>query len=167
MSNYIKVPTEKVVLDPACGSRMMWWDKKDSRCIFTDIRRETLVTDTRPGRSKTVVDPDILADFTDLPFEDESFYHVVLDVPHTLNMDKSTRTVKKYGTLNDDWKNVLRKGFSECFRVLRLHGTLIFKWSEVHIPLREVLKLTKYRPLYGHKSGKQQHTHWVAFIKER
>jgi hypothetical protein len=29
----------------------------------------------------------------------------------------------------------------------------------------EVLKLTTERPLFGHKSGKQSATHWVAFLK--
>jgi len=157
--------TYKRVLDVCCGSRMFWFDKKDPRCLYADIRRETLITDTRPGRSPTVVDPDVMANFTELPFDDASFYHVVFDPPHTLNMDSTTRTVKKYGTLGDDWKAILRAGFSECFRVLKPNGTLIFKWSDVHIPLKEILVLTDMKPLYGHKSGKQQHTHWVAFIK--
>jgi SAM-dependent methyltransferase len=156
----------KLVLDACCGSRMFWFNKHDPRCLYVDIRKETLITDTRPGRSATVIAPDRIADFTNLPFADESFYHAVFDPPHTLNMNESTRTVKKYGTLHDDWKDALRKGFSECFRVLKSHGTLIFKWSDVHIPLRDILKLTDQKPLYGHKSGKQQHTHWVAFIKE-
>jgi 23S rRNA G2069 N7-methylase RlmK/C1962 C5-methylase RlmI len=144
---------------------MFWFDKKDSRCLYIDRRRETLITDVRPGRAPTIVNPDIMADFTNMPFKNESFYHVVFDPPHTINMGAATRTVKKYGTLNDNWKQVLRMGFSECFRVLKPKGTLIFKWSDVHIPLREILKLTDVKPLYGHKSGKQQHTHWVAFIK--
>jgi len=153
------------VLDVAAGSRMFWYDKQDDRCLFVDIRRETLVTDDRPGRSPTVVDPDILGDFTNLPFPDESFYHVVFDPPHTLNMDPATRTVKKYGTLHDDWEDVLRKGFAECFRVLRPGGTLIFKWCEINIPLSRILALTPEKPLYGHKSGKQQRTFWCAFLK--
>ena len=53
----------------------------------------------------------------------------------------------------------------ECFRVLKPHGTLIFKWCEAEIPLREVLALTPEKPLYGHRSGKKAQTHWVAFMK--
>lgn len=155
----------KPVLDVCCGSRMFWADKNDPRCLFVDIRRETLITDTRPGRSDTVIDPDVLADFTNLPFEDNTFYHIVFDPPHAVNMSPTTRTVKKYGTLNDNWRETLRGGFAECFRVLRPGGTLIFKWSEISISLREVLALTPEKPLYGHKSGKQQGTHWCAFIK--
>jgi SAM-dependent methyltransferase len=60
---------------------------------------------------------------------------------------------------------MLRGGFSECFRVLKPGGTLIFKWAETEIPLAEVLALTEHQPLYGHRSGKAAKTHWVAFIK--
>ena len=157
----------KPVLDACCGSRSFWYDKSDDRCLFIDIREETHICDTRPGRSKTVIDPDIIADFTCLPFDDETFYHVVFDVPHTLNMSPTTRTVKKYGTLNNEWKRVLRDGFSECFRVLKYRGTLILKWNEIHIPLRDILALTPMKPLYGHRSGRQQKTHWVAFLKDK
>lgn len=59
----------------------------------------------------------------------------------------------------------LRGGFAECFRVLRPGGTLIFKWNEIDVPLREILALTPEKPLYGHKSGKLSKTHWVAFLK--
>lgn len=156
----------KPVLDACCGSRMCWYNKNDPRCLYLDIRRETLITDTRPGRSHTVINPDVLADFTELPFLDESFYHVLLDAPHTLNMSKTTRTVKKYGTLGDDWQILLQKGFSECFRVLKPWGTLIFKWNEIHIPLKSILELTPYKPLYGIRSGKQSKTIWISFIKD-
>ena len=50
--------------------------------------------------------------------------------------------------------------------MLKPHGTLIFKWNEVDIPLREVLALTPEKPLYGLRSGKKANTHWVAFIKQ-
>lgn len=156
----------KPVLDACCGGRLFWFDKHDPRCLYIDIRKETLITDTRPGRSPTVIAPDRIVDFTNMPFKDETFWHVCFDPPHTLNMDPSTRTVKKYGTLHDNWRSVLRKGFSECFRVLKPNGTLIFKWSEIHIPLREILKLTPEKPLYGTRSGKQSKTIWISFIKD-
>lgn len=59
----------------------------------------------------------------------------------------------------------IRRGFAECFRVLRPGGTLIFKWNELAVPVREILALTPERPLYGHKSGKASKTHWIAFLK--
>ena len=35
----------KPILDPCCGSRMMWFDKQDQRCLFGDRRAETEMTD--------------------------------------------------------------------------------------------------------------------------
>ena len=29
----------------------------------------------------------------------------------------------------------------------------------------EILKLTEEKPLFGHRSGKQSATHWIAFMK--
>lgn len=38
------------ILDPCCGSRMMWADKADPRVVFGDIRHETItVTDRSHG----------------------------------------------------------------------------------------------------------------------
>ena len=51
------------------------------------------------------------------------------------------------------------------FRVLRPEGTLIFKWCEYEVPVREVLALTPEKPLFGHQSGKLGKTHWIAFLK--
>ena len=38
--------------------------------------------------------------------------------------------------LNENWKEEIRAGFKECFRVLKPNGTLIFKWSEVQFPIK-------------------------------
>jgi len=160
------------VLDACCGSRMFWFNKSDHRCLYVDNRRETWITDTRPGASPTVVDPDVLADFSNLPFPDNTFAHVVFDPPHHTATGTRFRSVKKpgwamrkYGWLGDNWRDVLRAGFAECFRVLRPEGTLIFKWAEKEIPVAEVVKLAGHAPLYGHRSGKQATTHWIAFLK--
>ncbi len=40
-----------LILDPCCGSRMMWFDRGHTDVIFGDRRRETLtVTDRSHGR---------------------------------------------------------------------------------------------------------------------
>ena len=57
------------------------------------------------------------------------------------------------------------KGFAECFRVLSYGGVLIFKWNETDIPLKDVLKCTPEKPVFGHKSGKRSNTHWLCFYK--
>ena len=38
--------------------------------------------------------------------------------------------------------------------------------NETDVTLSEVLTLTNQKPLFGHVSGKQQKTHWVAFMKQ-
>ena len=73
---------------------------------------------------------------------------------------------KKYGVLDSQfWQQDIKQGFAECFRVLKPNGTLVFKWNEVSISLKEILTLTKQKPVCGHPSGKRMGTHWVLFIK--
>lgn len=156
------------VLDACCGSRMFWFDRKDSRALYVDKRRETCVANDRSssgGRREIVVDPDVLADFTALPFPSATFSLVVFDPPHVQRNGDESWLLKKYGVLRGEWRDMIRGGFTECFRVLKPHGTLIFKWNEMEIPLREILSLTPEKPLFGHRTGKQAKTHWVAFIK--
>lgn len=151
------------VLDPCCGSRMMWFDKDDPRATFGDIRTET--RELCDGRVLTV-DPDVVMDFRDMPFPDDTFHLVVFDPPHLKSLGKDSWTAAKYGQLLPGWRDDLRLGFAECFRVLRLGGTLIFKWNEDQILVSEVLALTPEKPLFGHKSGRLSKTHWIAFIKD-
>lgn len=155
------------VLDACCGSRMFWFDRKDPRALFVDKRRETHAIDIGTpgtiGRAPIVVDPDMLADFTALPFPDGSFALVVFDPPHIERKEALGLLTRKYGHLAGDWREMLRKGFAECFRVLAHNGTLIFKWAESDYPVSEILALTPEKPLFGNRSGKT--THWIAFIK--
>ena len=156
------------VLDACCGSRMFWFDRQDSRAVFVDKRRErhTLPdVSSKGGSRELVIDPDHLADFTDLPFPDNTFALVVFDPPHFERNGATGWVGLKYGTLKGEWRDMLRDGFAECFRVLRPEGVLIFKWCEDEIPVSQILALTPERPLFGHKSGKQQKTHWVTFMK--
>ncbi len=55
---------------------------------------------------------------------------------------------KKYDSLiQDSWRNDLKRGFLEAFRVLKPNGTLIFKWSETQIPTKQILDLTNEKQL--------------------
>lgn len=112
-----------LVLDPCCGARMMWFDRDDPRAAFCDIRRERheLADSSSAGGSRTlVIDPDLEIDFRDMPFADESFPLVVFDPPHLLRSGANSWMAKKYGRLGADWREDLRRGFAECFRVLVL-----------------------------------------------
>lgn len=156
--------SDKKVLDVCCGSKAFWFDKHDDRALYLDKRCETYENDGATGYRKLEIKPDIVGDFTDIKQPDNSFYLVVFDPPH-IKQKADGEIVRKYGKLEGDWREMLRKGFEECFRVLKPNGTLIFKWCDVHFPIKEILELTPHKPLFGHKSGKRMNTHWVTFMK--
>jgi len=86
-----------------------------------------------------------------MDFDDNVFRLVVFDPPH-LFLGENSFMRASYGSLDKKtWKRDLKRGFSECFRVLKNEGILIFKCNECQIPLKEVLELTNYNPLFGHE----------------
>lgn len=155
---------EKKILDVCCGPKGMWFDKQDPRALYLDKRRESHSNNYPSGPKSMVIDPDEIGDFTDIQKPDNSFYLVVFDPPH-IPQESDGEITKRYGALRGEWRDEIRRGFEECFRVLKPNGTLIFKWNEVRIPLKEILTLTPEKPLFGHKSGKKMQTHWVTFMK--
>lgn len=147
---------------------MFWFNKQDSRAVFVDKRREThaLPDVSSAGGVRTLeINPDIVADFTNLPFPAGHFAMVVFDPPHLVRAGKKGWQAKKYGRLEGDWREMIRRGFAECFRVLKPEGTLIFKWNEHEVPVSQILKLTPERPLVGQRCGKAAKTHWLVFMK--
>lgn len=151
------------ILDACCGSRMFWYDKENPLVTFMDIRKCELTYLDR-GTERTVeINPDVQADFRDMPFSDNEFDLVVFDPPHLVKAGENSWLSKKYGRLDKDtWKEDIAKGFDECMRVLRPNGTLVFKWSDIQIPIREVLREIKYKPLFG---DRRYHTLWCVFVK--
>lgn len=149
------------ILDACCGSRMFYFDKTNPNVTFMDIRE---LKDTLCDGRKLEIKPDIIGDFRNMPFENNIFDLVVFDPPHLIRAGKNSWLAKKYGMLDfDNWENDLSDGFNECMRVLKPSGTLIFKWNEQQIKLKEVLKCFGQNPLFGDKRSK---THWLIFIKE-
>ncbi|WP_317981615.1 methyltransferase domain-containing protein [Paenibacillus glycanilyticus] len=138
---------------------MFWFDKKNSDVLFMDIRSPQ---DTLSDGRRLDVNPDIVADFRQIPFEDDSFYLVVFDPPHLLRAGDDSWLAKKYGKLTQDWKTDISKGFKECMRVLKPNGTLIFKWNEDQVKLSEVIEAIGHKPLFGNRRSK---THWLVFMK--
>ena len=77
------------ILDVTCGDRTIWFQKDEPHTIYCDKRREEwegdfgneLRNDGRKKHRHLVIDPDILCDFTSLPFKDNSFSLVVFDPP--------------------------------------------------------------------------------------
>lgn len=167
------------ILDVCCGGKMFYFNKHDSRVTYMDIREvKTTLCD---GRSFEV-SPDIVGDFTAIPYEDNTFKMVVFDPPHLLRNTGKSKFADMYGSLSEkaeptgyqhikygalysDWKDMITKGFKECFRVLAAGGFLIFKWNETDITVKEVLSCTDQMPIFGHRSGKRSNTHWICFMK--
>lgn len=161
-----------LALDPCCGSKMMWFDKENPNAIFGDIRKETItVIDRSNGKkdgTRTIcIEPDVEMDFRAMPFEDNTFNLVVFDPPHLVRAGNKSWLASKYGRLSDSWQDDIKKGFEECFRVLKIGGTLVFKWNETQIKTKEILALTNEKPLFGHKSGHKGFTHWYIFLKTK
>lgn len=155
--------SEVSILDMCCGSRMFWMDKQDVRALFTDRREEQHVL--CDGRTLQI-SPDIIADFRALPFADNTFAQVVFDPPHLERVGDNAWMKKKYGALDrKTWPDDIRAGFAEAFRVLRPHGTLVFKWNETQIPVGKVIVLTEHKPTIWQRTGKSDKTHWILFLK--
>lgn len=154
------------VLDACCGSRMAWYDKSNPVALFMDNRQ---VDETLCDGRKLVVSPDVVGDFRHMPFPDESFYLVFFDPPHMHQLGVSSWVARKYGVLLPTWRDDLKAGFEECFRVLKTCGTLVFKWSDVQTPFDDVLRLAlPYKPLFGHRRKQGTHdTIWSVFFKDK
>ena len=156
---------EKKILDVCCGSRMFYFDKENPLVIFGDNRE---LEDTLCDGRKLEIKPDVKLDFRNLPYEDNSFRVVVFDPPHLRQIGETSWMAKKYGKLGENWREDIKKGFDECWRVLDdNYGLLIFKWNEQQIKVSEILKLAPKGNFIGHKSGKLQKTHWITFIKTK
>lgn len=160
-------PNLPPILDVCCGGRSFWFDKKNQNVLFCDKR---VMEPIKVGRGRNArirkCLPDRVIDFRKMDFPSNTFKLVVFDPPH-LFLGEGSYLAKCYGSLDKKtWQEDIKQGFSECFRVLEPNAFLIFKWNEYDILLKDILKLTPHKPLFGHPSGKSQKTHWLCFMKE-
>lgn len=161
------------ILDMTCGSRTIWFQKNEPHTVYCDIRKEewegdfgkVLRVDGKKKHRHLVINPDIQCSFTDLPFEEESFNLVVFDPPHIEHLKQNAWIRKSYGSLDGDWRPMIRKGFKEAMRVLKVGGVLVFKWSDISISTRDIINVIGQEPLFGHRSGKKMNTHWMCYMK--
>lgn len=150
----------KKILDVCCGSRMFWFDKHHKDTVYMDIRQ---LDDTLCDGRQLSINPDVIGDFRNIPYEDNSFKLVIFDPPHLIKAGENSWLAKKYGKLDKtSWPIDIKQGFDECMRVLDKDGILIFKWNEEQIKLKQILDLIEYIPLIGNKRAK---THWLVFMK--
>lgn len=154
---------QKPIIDVCCGSKMFWFDKENPNVEFCDIR-EVPYHEFYKNRY-IEISPDTVCDFTELPFADKSYKLVVFDPPHLEQVGDTSWLALKYGKLREGWPQMLHDGYHECMRVLDDYGVLVFKWSEVQIPLKQVLAAIQAEPLFGNRSGKNNSTHWLCFMK--
>lgn len=139
---------------------MCWFNKKYPDVVYMDNRQGLYHF---AGDRTLEIKPDVIGNFRAMPFGDESFYLVLFAPPHLLRAGDNSWLAKKYGKLGENWQKDIRQGFSECIRVLKPHGTLIFKWNEEQISTGELLKTIEQQPLFGQRRGK---TIWLVFMKE-
>jgi len=158
----MKIETDKPIIDVCCGSKMMWFDKNNPNVVFCDIRSESHTL--CDGRA-LVIAPDVIADFTNLPFPDESFYLVSFDPPHFKSLGVNSWMAKKYGRLLPSWETDIKGGFDEAMRVLKKNGTLVLKWNVSEISMKELLNVLQIAPEFGHTTGRQSKTIWLTFFK--
>ena len=154
----------KTVLDACCGGRFMWFDKQHPNALYIDIREVDEGTSTH--RPKFCVKPDLIEDYRDLSFNDESFELIVWDIPHKLKKDTGQISLK-YGFLGENWEEDTAQGFREVWRSLKPSGVLVFKWNDLDVKVSEMLKLFPVQPLFGTRSKKGvNNTYWILFKKE-
>lgn len=155
----------KPILDACCGGRMFYFDKHDPRVLAQDIRQ--VAPQKLTNGATFEVRPDVMGDFRAMTYPDDAFSLVIFDPPH-LKCGERSYMHMKYGTLTANWREDLRRGFAECFRVLKPNGTLIFKWCDNEATLEDVLSLAEYKPVMYHKAilrSGTKYTWFVVFIK--
>jgi len=156
----------KLVLDACCGGRMFWYEKENQNVLFMDERQIDKGAFPNNWNPNWCVNPDVVADFRNMPFPDKSFKLIIYDPPHLTSGSMKSVINKKYGLLNKEtWKEDIIQGFKECWRVLDEHGTLIFKWNEANIKASDLIKSFPVKPLFGDFTGKTGKTIWFTFMK--
>lgn len=151
------------ILDACSGARSFWNDKTNPLAMFMDIRRESL--ELCDGRIIDI-NPDVIADFREMPFPDNTFRLVVFDPPHLRWCGDNSYMRAKYGRLSKDYRTDIVKGLKECWRVLKPFGVLVFKWNEEQIKCAPLLKAFGHEPLFGHITGRSGKTRWFCFMKQ-
>ena len=162
------------ILDATCGFRALWYQKNHPFVTYMDKRKGKFVSYISPKDKRYYdINPDVVATWDNMPFEDETFDMVLFDPPHIIKKPgKPSRLEIEYTILNKDtWRKDLEIAFRELFRVLKSEGFLVFKWCESNAKIMDVIKLSPYQPLFSNKSltnnpnGKD--TYMVIFLKFR
>lgn len=154
------------IIDVCCGGKMWWYNKNRKGVLMMDKRK--VKSGSIPGENWKC-EPNIIGDYTNIPFPDNSFYKVVCDPPHKIKFDSGIIT-QKYGFLGKEWKTNLKLMFDECWRILKPGGTLIIKWADVDIPPRKILqcfhKWEERIDVSTHTKKGVNNTYFFSFYKD-
>ena len=106
----------KPILDACCGSRMFWFDKDNPNVVFMDKRDEVCVLSD--GQT-VIVHPNIVGDFTAMPFPDKSFKLVVFDPPHIVWAGRQATSISDTGNSTTGVRNCARESMnvSACLTI--------------------------------------------------
>ena len=88
--------SEKYILDVCCGSKMFWFDRNNLNTVYMDCRD---ISETLCDGRKLEIHPDVIGDFRNIPFDDNTFRLVVFDPPHLLKVGENSWLAQKYGRL--------------------------------------------------------------------
>lgn len=103
-----KIGDTPPILDACCGSKMFWFDKNHPAVLYQDCRRAEEVL--QDGRRLTI-DPDMIGDFRNMRFPDDTFYLVIFDPPHLIRAGEKSWLAKKYGRLDSNtWREDIGGG---------------------------------------------------------
>jgi len=162
------------MLDATAGNRIMWPYKNPPNVVFMD-------RELKLGRP-----PHIFADFRFCPFRENVFETVIFDPPHKITrnmppwwnspeMDKNPAGSKWPGSTKSwygfyetkiEMLSSIYKGQKEFARIAK---RLCLKWSEISVPLWNILPLfdeweKKHEVSRKMKTGKIPHF-WITFIR--
>lgn len=165
-----------IILDATSSFRRMWLNKENPNTAFIDIRsNKKLMQDwkacmVQKGRDTNIgfTKLTIQADFSHLPFKDNTFIHINFDPPQLIHLGRTSIYYKQYGALEaNNWQATLKQAAKELWRVLAPFGTLNVKWNDRDISDEDVLKLFPERALYGQTGahGTSSKTSWFTFVK--
>ena len=87
--------SNKKILDVTCGGKSIWFNKNHPNAIYADKRTEHITNIWKSGEHTCFVHPDVMCDFTDLPFDDNQFALVVFDPPHLINVGENSWMCKR------------------------------------------------------------------------
>lgn len=145
------------ILDLTAGNRAVWFDRRDPRAVFVDVRAE--------------VEPDFVASSCALPAEvGDGFGLVVFDPPHK-NNGAAGSMVRNYGHFtHEQIRELICGGAKEAWRVAAEDALMAFKWNDHGLRLESVLPMLApyWEPLFGHGVSHQQSrslTTWVMLAR--